>query len=645
MNKAQTSIDDKSTDRVRCNRCNVELPLHAHFCSACGANLITSDEVPTAAEAFTTPGQLERNDVSADIEQTLRLPYISIARRKAAIIAIEKEISSSPVSPTTSIVAPSKSNQLLKGRPTFLSKAQGALAHPPVAVLAVVVGLITLLIHGYRLSTAPDIFSDEGAYLLIGTNLARGMGLVLDHDIFLWHPPVYFLVEAVYIKFAGLTSTDSLTALASVRYLNILFSAITASFLLLLGHKLHSYKAGWIMVALFLMDPYVQRINRRNMLETLAMLCVLLGLYIFFTHLSRLTMWQRFGSGVALGLAMLTKEPMFFELFPLIAYVMCFRRSQRRDVAWVAAIACAIYLLYPAWAIAAGQGNSYFAYKLFGITRVLSAIAGHGSPPPPPGVILLSVDKMSTINNIWLRLTQYGMSYLLIVLTALFTAVLILRCRHLIAANYLILWCIFSFGFSLALGGVSDQYFYDLIVPSIVVTGFVLGSLLEDVLSPKNVSVFNQRRPISSQASAKYRIVWKSILAIFLVMFLYNSYMWTKNYAVGSDNAYSKIIAYVKNNIPSGKTIVTSDDVAVYYLTPSYDIRLDRDTKTIIDNCERYFIMSSKDASGGYDETTPQFYNWVILHSHPLFEQNDLSFGKIGIYQLLATKGREGQCA
>ena len=117
-------------------------------------------------------------------------------------------------------------------------------------------------------------------------------------------------------------------------------------------------------------------------------------------------------------------------------------------------------------------------------------------------------------------------------------------------------------------------------------------------------------------------------------MLLYNSAVWTKTYAIGSDDAYINIINYVRTHIPSGTTIVTSDDVALYFLSPSYNIRLDRDTKMIMDLHERYFIMSSKDAWGMYDATTPQFYDWVIHNSHPLFEQDDLSFWQLGVYQL-----------
>ena len=538
-------------------------------------------------------------------------------------------------------VIPTADDQRPRKLPPLLLQAQFILERTPVAVVAVAVGLVTLLVHGYRLSVAPDVFSDEGVYLRLGTNVARGLGLLVDRGVFLWHPPAYFLIEASYIKLTGLTNVDPLAALLYVRLLNIFFSACTAALLMLFGRKLHSYKAGLIAAALFLMDPYVQRINRRNMLETLAMLCVLLGLYIFFTYRPHLKVRQRLGSGVAFGLAVLTKEPMFLELFVLIAYVMLFRRSQLRDIVWVAAIACVVYLPYPVWAVAMGQGNSYLSYKLYGINRILSSVTGHGSPLPPPGAVLApSANKTFSLDNLQILLAQYGMSYLLITLAAIFTAVLIFRFRDLAAARYIIAWSMLSFGFGLALGKISDQYFYYLIVPSTIVAGYALASLLEAVLysrSPEKSALFDQSRPVFSQTSIVYKLMWRPIFAVFFVILIFNGYVWTEKYAVGSDDAYMKVIEYIRTHIPRGETIVASDDAAVYFLSPSYNIRLDRDTQTIKDRREHYFIMSSKDAWGGYDATTPGFYNWVVRSSRPLFEQYDLSFWKVGVYQLKGT--------
>src|SRR4051794_26742110 len=86
------------------------------------------------------------------------------------------------------VVTATKGNQYQRKLPPLVLQAQRALERMPVAFVAVVVGLVTFLVHGYRLSAAPDVFSDEFSYLVVGTNVARGLGLVVDHKPFLYHP-------------------------------------------------------------------------------------------------------------------------------------------------------------------------------------------------------------------------------------------------------------------------------------------------------------------------------------------------------------------------------------------------------------------------------------------------------------------------
>jgi hypothetical protein len=398
------------------------------------------------------------------------------------------------------------------------------------------------------------------------------------------------------------------------------------------------------MAALFIMDPYVQRINRRNMLETLAMLCALLGLYIFFTRRPHLTRWQRLAAGIVFGLAVLTKEPMFLELLALIICVLLFRRHQLRDVLWVATIASSLYLLYPLWTIISGQWNNYLSYKLFNVSRIVDSIISQRPASTPKTITLVLATRGDLLTNLTDRLFPYGSSYLLIALAALFTILLILRYRHLLAARYLISWSVFSFGFGLILGRISDQYFYYLVVPSIVVSGYILASLFETALLPtlkktsiRKLSVLHQGHSLFPIPPAIYQVIWRSVFAVFCVTFLYNGFVWTKMYALGSDDAYMQIVRYIEANVPAGASIEASDDVAVYYLSPSYVTFLDRGTQTIEDRHIRYFIMSSKDAAGGIDAMTPQLYTWVIHNSSPLLVLNDSSFGKIGLYQLKPT--------
>lgn len=545
---------------------------------------------------------------------------------------------------------------LRRSRLLLIRSWRGLVERGRPATVVLVVGMVTFLVHGYRLSVSPDVFSDEGIYLGVAKNLAAGAGLTLNHTIFLWHPPAYMLFASAYIKIAGLANADPITTLLSVRYLNIFFSASTAALLVLFGRKLHSYKAGLAAAALFLVDPYVQRINRRSMLETLAMLFVLLGLYIFFSlerrklirpawrpsifiasPPRRLGVGRRLGAGVAFGLAMLTKEAMFLELIALLAYAMWFARAQLKDVAWVAAIACVVYLPYPLWVIAIGRGDQYLFYQLFGVTRVLHSIPGY----PPPRVSALPAPRATFSGaNLQHLLPQYGMTYVLLLLAAVFTGFLILRFRRNPTARYLATWSIVSFGIGIGLGRTSDQFFYYMIVPSVLVLGYVLASAGNPIWRTQLVRT---NWPTGSHAAATG--IWVATFAALAVMFMYNSYVWATRYGVASDDAYIGAMRYVQTHVPRGAAIVASDDVAYYFLYPTYNVRLDRKPSEIAARCEHYFIMSSKDAWGRYDLTTPHFYDWVVQSSEPLFVQRDNSFWTIGVYLRRGTTAEERRCS
>ena len=530
-------------------------------------------------------------------------------------------------------VAPNEDVERPEKPPSFLVHAQQKMERLPVAVIAITMGLITLIIHGYRVNVAPDVFSDEGLYLQVGISLARGYGLVVNHQVFLWHPPVYMLLEAAYIRLTGLTYADPLTTLLAVRNVNIFFSALTAMLIVLFGRKLHSRTVGVVAATIFILDPYVQRINRRNMLETVVIFFVLLGLYLFFTRQPRLTKWQCIGSGIAFGLALLTKEVVLPEIFVLVAYTIFFNRGQIRDLIWVCAIASLFYLIYPLAMIASGQGDAYLTFKFFGVTRVISLVSGQQAAPPK-GTYLPAANKVSLLHTVVARLAPYGTSYLLIGCGAAFTLVLLIHFKGVMSARYLLVWCVFSLAFGSVLINISDQYAYFLVVPSTIVVGYVLVVLIEEIVhAPLPGKIALRGGALLPWFSVQYRAMWRPITATLLIILVYNSYLWAQTYGLGRDDGYIKTMRYITAHIPTGTTIVTSDDVAVYLLPATYNIRLDRDEQVITRAHTCYFIMSSKDAAGQYDAMTPDFYEWIMEGTYPLFEQSGSSFGEIGLYK------------
>ncbi|GAC1466156.1 MAG: hypothetical protein PVSMB2_33270 [Ktedonobacteraceae bacterium] len=507
----------------------------------------------------------------------------------------------------SSTTAPSIDGSHINISPIVINQMRRVRAHIPITIVAIIVTLVTLFVHGYRLSAGPDVFSDEGLYLLVGLNLAKGMGLAADHRPFLYHPPAYLLIEAAYLKLMGLTNTDLLTALFSVRNLNVFFSAVTATLLLFFGRKLHSYKAGLIMVALFLMDLYVQRINRRNMLETFTMLCLLAGFYLFFTRQPHLKIWQWGGAGIFLGLTVLSKEAMFAYLPVLLGIIFWTRRTQLIDGVRAMVIAGGLYLCYPLWALSTGEGPAYIGLKFTELGWIIGL--------PREGNLTVSSQKTASFENVQRLLGQYATSYLLVMLAGIMLIVLFLRFRQRAEARCLLVWSVFSFVYALLLARTSDQYLYFLIVPAAIITnGYSIMLLLEEF---------------------PYRHWLHILMPLFLILlFLFNSGEWMHTYGYTSDDGYAKILAYVQMHIPPSEPIVLSNDVGYYLLPSDYDIRFDRDKKNIIRQKEHYFIMSTKDRWGGYNETTPEFYDWVIHNSRPILVEQENTFWTIGLYAL-----------
>jgi hypothetical protein len=70
--------------------------------------------------------------------------------------------------------------------------------------VALLIFVFTFGLTIYRISQAPDIFTDEIIYTRVGIRTAGEGALVWDSgEAFLIHPPLYFILEAIYFTFAG----------------------------------------------------------------------------------------------------------------------------------------------------------------------------------------------------------------------------------------------------------------------------------------------------------------------------------------------------------------------------------------------------------------------------------------------------------
>src|SRR6266511_4827828 len=91
---------------------------------------------------------------------------------------------------------------------------------------------LTFALLSYRINVAPDLFADEGLYYTVGHNIAMGQGLrELNGEVFVWHPPLYPLIEAAYLKLFGLVGAQPISAIYRLRLINVLAATLTTGLL------------------------------------------------------------------------------------------------------------------------------------------------------------------------------------------------------------------------------------------------------------------------------------------------------------------------------------------------------------------------------------------------------------------------------
>lgn len=519
-----------------------------------------------------------------------------------------------------------------------------------ILLTTAVIGVVTLLMHGVRLAFAPDIYGDEGLYALVAVNLAQGRGLLDDTGTFFWHPPLYPILEALYLQAAGLAHSDFTTALLSTRWINVAFSVATACLLFLFGTRFAGTRGGLLIAALFIGDLFVQRINRRSMLESAAMFLLLAALYVFYATRSDPGRRRVAVAGALLGLAVLTKEIAAIGLVVLALHAVLFERRRLRHVAGVGAVAGLVYSVYPLWVISVGQVERFLDFKLSAVARI-SRFLGIVAPGPaaPPGTVLTA--NPALIDRLGDAVREYGPTYALLAIGAVFTAVLIIRHRHRPEAQVLICWSAVSYGV-VGLGqpaALGDQFFYYVIVPAVVVIGYTLTLWLrgaaaageagrarelgqpDDRASPDRMGVAPSRRP--------GRVAVLLLAGLLVALFTYDAAVWAGRYALGRDDSYARITTYVSQHIPSGTTIVAGADVSNFLLRPTYDIQFLRTERTVRTAGARYFLLSSKEAALGYNRMTPAFYDWVRANTRPLIELEGPTFWTLGLYEWTGGSG------
>lgn len=172
------------------------------------------------------------------------------------------------------------------------------------------------------------------------------------------------------------------------------------------------------------------------------------------------------------------------------------------------------------------------------------------------------------------------------------------------------------------------------IVPAIVLVGCAVACVLWPTLGSDCVPEGAARGDLTGpqQRIRRRRCAASLLFLVLCASALYNGFLWLKLYGRGVDDSYAYVIDYVRTHVPPGATIVVGSDVSNYFLRPTYDIPFYRDRRTVRGGGVQYFILSSKEACGGYHRVQPDFYHWVRRETRPLLELNGRTFWTLGVY-------------
>ena len=439
-------------------------------------------------------------------------------------------------------------------------------------IIAIILFAVAFFLRTWRISSSPDIFSDEILYADIAIKLPK-YGFLMAYGLpWFVHPPLYFLLQSAYFQLAGIGSV-TLSNVFSARLTSALFSSLTILFVFFFITKISDYRIGTFSALVLMFEPYALKYARIGILDSALVLFIIVSFYIFTEANNTKDVKKFVLSGVLFGLALITKELALSLLVILAVWYLLTRFVTRNNISTKGILiflanGFLIYLIYVAWALSI-DAQIFIATNLSLMERSLWIVSNTGYTSP---------NNISFLSDFLSTTSIYLVSYLILALA-------LVSCFYLLYKNknktevFLTSWFIGSVIFFAAMGIHNPQFFVYLTVPASVVTGFTLSKIGLRIPQRKKI------------------ISYGALLLLFLIIF-YNLGVWmvVDN---GTDNSVSQSVAWVQGNIPKGQTIYV-DNSDFSYLLSNYNIKVsDSNTsKNTLDSIKgqniHYFIFTTK---------------------------------------------------
>jgi hypothetical protein len=459
--------------------------------------------------------------------------------------------------------------------------------------------LATVAVRAVGNARGYDVFVDEVTYLRVSESVASDLSVRLYGEPFFLHPPALFFLEGGWLRVLG-PFPDVIDAVMTSRWLVFLLAGLTAVLAVRLTYLLAGRWAAMATFVLVLLDPFLVRINSRNLLETPTLLFVLAGMLVLATPLARderLTLRRAAAGGMLLGLGVLTKDTAALAVSLPLLYLLVGRKT--RVAALVAGTTMVLtYLPYPVVSALTGHWDALVEEKSVGALRLSGHVqlTGFNAPGSP-----------SFADRILERLSFYGASYALMAAGALAALYLVLRCgpaHRLVGwwagASYLLA------AYSVVRGTLEEQLFYFVLLPAAVAVPVALSAWAAT------------RRPLRRRTQA--------VPVVGLALLL----LWTAPAALSyaevhtqRDDAYAQMVAFVDDEL-GGRLApprigVTSDPASVL-LRGSEIFRVSTPANVRRQRVD-YILVSTSAVENGTSSVTPSLQRLIdrsdVVHSVP----------------------------
>lgn len=483
---------------------------------------------------------------------------------------------------------------------------------------------LTATIRLVGLGTANQITVDEIFYMNLGNSVRHGRipptlppGEGNVHQVFLLHPPGFFMLEALWEVVAG-RPAGLVAQVIRARELNTVVAAISVVLIFALGRRLAGPGAGLAAGLLFSIDPYVIRENGLVFLETSTMMWVLAGMLLIVRVAqgsSRRPALEAGSGGLLFGLAVLTKDLVALETVAVLAVLAALGWVMaRRLTLWALVMSVLPYSVYVVACVAQGYGGALVSAKTSGIRRALgititTGFNRQGSP--------------SLTGTLTSQASTFAFSYLIVGVGTV-CGVSLLRSRRpehrllgLVTATAVVL-----IGYSLVFGTIEEQFLYYLSIPAIVASAVVLPGVIRRVLGPaawRRPRAGSHFRRVQERHTVRLRAT-VAVASLMAVTLMWNGIAWIDTQSHPVDEM-QLLTTWLRANVSSGSSIAYAEGVIQFAV--EYEgfqpVPLGFPRNMVADGV-RYFVAIPKEVEGNYAFVSPQSYQYFVDNGRIVYQ-------------------------